>query len=220
MFLCKLAEQAENFNDMFGYLKEMIVLRVTTGSEFETEERNLMSVGFRNYVGQLQTSIRVLSAIQKTAEYRKYGNRLPEMKMKYQLKVHEQCNEITNLLKKAYEVCTNDESQCFIQKLLGDYYRYMYEALDIRQFQEPVKQPKEKHKDKDKEKEKEADEEKQMIPEEALISDNQLKQYKKDQDELKFKALKAYSYATVKAEKSILSSHPTRLALALNYSIF
>ena len=38
--------------------------------------------------------------------------------------------------------------------------------------------------------------------------------------ELKGKALKTYSFATHKAEKSLLTANPVRLSVALNYGVF
>ena len=43
---------------------------------------------------------------------------------------------------------------------------------------------------------------------------------KKERDVIKESALKAYSFATHKAERGVLSSNPIRLSLALNFSIF
>ena len=42
----------------------------------------------------------------------------------------------------------------------------------------------------------------------------------KDRDAIKELALKAYSFATHKAERGVLSANPVRLSLALNFSIF
>jgi hypothetical protein len=42
----------------------------------------------------------------------------------------------------------------------------------------------------------------------------------KERDAIKENALKAYSFATHKAERGVLSANPVRLSLALNFSIF
>ena len=42
----------------------------------------------------------------------------------------------------------------------------------------------------------------------------------KERDAIKENALKAYSFATHKAERGVLSANPVRLSLALNFSLF
>ena len=41
------------------------------------------------------------------------------------------------LKNKAYKVCSDNESMCFFQKLIGDHYRYAYDALDINPYVQP-----------------------------------------------------------------------------------
>ena len=49
IFLARVAEQAERFEDMFGFLEEAIQLKA--GEDFTIDERNLLSVGFKNLIG-------------------------------------------------------------------------------------------------------------------------------------------------------------------------
>ena len=42
----------------------------------------------------------------------------------------------------------------------------------------------------------------------------------REYDDLKQKALKSYSFAVHKAEKNLIASHPVRLGIALNFSVF
>ncbi len=55
----------------------------------------------------------------------------------------------------------------------------------------------------------------QEDPEEKFMDD-----VTKERDAIKELALKAYSFATHKAERGVLSANPIRLSLALNFSIF
>jgi hypothetical protein len=55
----------------------MIEVKYELNDDFDNEERNLVSVGFRNYVGKLQTAIRIMTAIQKGPKYHKYKEILP-----------------------------------------------------------------------------------------------------------------------------------------------
>ena len=51
--MAKIAEQAEDFTDMKDYIFEMIEIKSQLGQDFEKAERDLMSVGLRNYIGVL-----------------------------------------------------------------------------------------------------------------------------------------------------------------------
>jgi len=61
IFMARVAEQAERFNDMVKYLTDVINMKK---EDFTTEERNLLSVGFKNQIGSKRTAIRTISAIE------------------------------------------------------------------------------------------------------------------------------------------------------------
>jgi len=61
IFMARVAEQAERFDDMVGYLRSVIGSKA---DDFTTEERNLLSVGFKNQIGSKRTAIRTISAIE------------------------------------------------------------------------------------------------------------------------------------------------------------
>ena len=82
IFLAKAAHEAEEFEDMYGYVKEMIDAKLELNVDFDIDERNLISVGFRNYLGKLQTAVRIMAAIGKQEKYQKFGALLPDMENK------------------------------------------------------------------------------------------------------------------------------------------
>ena len=47
IYLSKITEQTERFEDMLNYMKQV----VNTGNELNVEERNLLSVAYKNSVG-------------------------------------------------------------------------------------------------------------------------------------------------------------------------
>ena len=47
IYMSKIAEQTERYEDMITYMKNA----VNTGSELNIEERNLLSVAYKNSVG-------------------------------------------------------------------------------------------------------------------------------------------------------------------------
>ena len=59
--MARVAEQAERFYDMVEYLQKVVQNK---GEDFTTEERNLLSVGFKNQIGSKRTAIRTISAIE------------------------------------------------------------------------------------------------------------------------------------------------------------
>ena len=57
--LAKLSEQAERYDDMASYMKQFVN---TVDSVLTQEQRNLLSVAFKNVVGAKRSSWRILSA--------------------------------------------------------------------------------------------------------------------------------------------------------------
>ena len=49
IFLARVAEQAERFPDMVAFLEKAIGMK--SGEDFTIDERNLLSVGFKNLIG-------------------------------------------------------------------------------------------------------------------------------------------------------------------------
>jgi len=128
----KLAEQAERYDDMANAMKE-----VTKNEEgpLSTEERNLLSVAYKNIVGAKRSSWRVISSIeQKAADKETLAK---NYRKKIEDELHSTCKEVLDLLdtylvQKAIDRSTesaNDaESAVFYLKMKGDYYRYLAEV--------------------------------------------------------------------------------------------
>ncbi|EQB53167.1 hypothetical protein CGLO_07141 [Colletotrichum gloeosporioides Cg-14] len=57
-FLARLCEQAERYDEMVGYMKEVAKL----GGELSVDERNLLSVAYKNVVGTRRASWRIISS--------------------------------------------------------------------------------------------------------------------------------------------------------------
>jgi 14-3-3 protein epsilon len=73
IFMARVAEQAERFDDMVLYLNKVVE---TKSDDFTTEERNLLSVGFKNQIGSKRTAIRTISAIEQNPKYQKFNEGL------------------------------------------------------------------------------------------------------------------------------------------------
>jgi len=128
----KLAEQAERYDDMATAMKE--VTKMEAGP-LSTEERNLLSVAYKNIVGAKRSSWRVISSIeQKSTDKEELAK---EYRLKIEAELNEVCNEVLDLLDKhlvdkaaetAKESATHAEAAVFFLKMKGDYYRYLAEV--------------------------------------------------------------------------------------------
>lgn len=128
----KLAEQAERYDDMATAMKE--VTKMEAGP-LSTEERNLLSVAYKNIVGAKRSSWRVISSIeQKSSEKEELAK---DYRLKIEAELNEVCNEVlylldNHLVEKAREAAdessTDAEAAVFFLKMKGDYYRYLAEV--------------------------------------------------------------------------------------------
>ena len=88
IFMARVAEQAERFDDMVDFLRP--ILR-DKGGDFSVEERNLLSVGFKNLIGGKRTAIRTISAIEQNPKYGKYQDALATYKQSIETKLTADC---------------------------------------------------------------------------------------------------------------------------------
>ena len=80
IFLARVAEQAERFEDMVNFLESAI--KAKSGEDFTVDERNLLSVGFKNLIGSQRGAIRTIGAIEQNPKYTKFGGALQTYKKK------------------------------------------------------------------------------------------------------------------------------------------
>jgi len=167
----KLAEQAERYDDM----AEVMKMVTEEGGELSNEERNLLSVAYKNVVGARRSSWRVVSSIEGKAEG---SDKKQQMAKEYREKIEKElkdiCHDVLGLLDKFLIAnATAPESKVFYLKMKGDYFRYLAEVA--------------------------AGEEKATI-----IADSQ----------------EAYKKAFDISKEGMQPTHPIRLGLALNFSVF
>jgi len=167
----KLAEQAERYDDMAAAMKKV----TESGVELSNEERNLLSVAYKNVVGARRSSWRVISSIeQKTEGSERKQAMAREYREKIEKELRDICQDVLQLLDKfLIPKASNPESKVFYLKMKGDYFRYLAEVAtgDSRS---------------------------------AVIDDSQ----------------RAYSEAFEIAKTQMQPTHPIRLGLALNFSVF
>jgi len=124
--MSKVTEQTERFEDMIDHIKRI----VNSEKELTVEERNLLSVAYKNTVGSRRTAWRALSSIEQKEEA-KGGTHLAlirEYKKKVEAELSKWCNEIIKLLDdRLVTGATNSEAKVFYLKMKGDYFRYICE---------------------------------------------------------------------------------------------
>ena len=126
IFMARVAEQAERFDDMVTYLQDVVKEK---NEDFTTEERNLLSVGFKNQIGSKRTAIRTISAIEQNPKYQKFSAGLDSYKKKIEKELFDQCMSIVEIVKtNCMKVASTDETKAFFYKMIGDYYRYVAEC--------------------------------------------------------------------------------------------
>jgi len=172
VFMARLAEQAERYEDMVEYMKRV----ASMGTELSLEERNLLSVSYKNSVGARRSAWRAVTALEtkEGAKGPKFQEVISGYKEKVTAELKQRCTEILDILSKdLVPTASNSESKVFYLKMKGDYHRYLAEF---------------------------------GIP-------NESSKYSEDAHE-------AYKQASDIALADLPPTHPIRLGLALNFSVF
>ncbi|KAI9882396.1 MAG: hypothetical protein M1823_005860 [Watsoniomyces obsoletus] len=173
VYLAKLAEQAERYEEMVENMKNV----ASADQELSVEERNLLSVAYKNVIGARRASWRIVTSIEQKEEAK--GNEsqvslIKEYRQKIEAELAKICEDILEVLDKhLIPSAQSGESKVFYHKMKGDYHRYLAEfALGDKRKQSAEK------------------------------------------------SLEAYKNATEVAQTDLAPTHPIRLGLALNFSVF
>merc|ERR1739844_260338 len=150
VYKAKLAEQAERYDEMVASMKTVASLDV----ELTVEERNLLSVAYKNVIGARRASWRIISSIEQKEENKAAEDKLKMIKT-YRTQVEQELKDICNY------------------KMKGDYHRYLAEFATSN-----------------------------------------------DRKEAAENSLVAYKAASDIAMTELPTTHPIRLGLALNFSVF
>ncbi|KAF2645993.1 14-3-3-like protein [Massarina eburnea CBS 473.64] len=172
-FLARLCEQAERYDEMVTFMKEVAKI----GGELTVDERNLLSVAYKNVVGTRRASWRIISSIEQKEESKgsdKHVGTIREYRKKIETELEDVCQDVLNVLDDSLiPKAESGESKVFYHKMKGDYHRYLAEF---------------------------ASGEKRKVAATA--------------------AHEAYKTATDVAQTELTPTHPIRLGLALNFSVF
>jgi len=153
---------------MCEFTSKLVIERCKNKAELSVEERNLLSVAFKNVVGSKRASWRTLNAESGDID----AGLLTKYKDYVEKELKGKCQEVLKLLEDhllpSYKG-KKTEAEVFYLKMCADYYRYLAEFCSEQNFPS--------------------------------------------------KAEKMYSEAMVVAKECLDETHPTRLGLALNFSV-
>jgi 14-3-3 protein epsilon len=158
---------------MVTFMKEVAKI----GGELTVDERNLLSVAYKNVVGTRRASWRIISSIEQKEESKgseKHVGTIRDYRQKIETELEQVCQDVLNVLDESLiPKAESGESKVFYHKMKGDYHRYLAEF---------------------------ASGEKRKVAATA--------------------AHEAYKTATDVAQTELTPTHPIRLGLALNFSVF
>lgn len=131
VYLAKVSEQAERFEEMARFMEKVVNSLDKEKEELTDEERNLLSVAYKNVIGFRRASWRIVSSVHAKEEI--LGNKstvtlINAYRSKIESEMDSICNQILNLLgSHLIPSATSPESKVFYLKMKGDYYRYLAE---------------------------------------------------------------------------------------------
>lgn len=173
VYSAKLSEQAERYEEMVIAMKAVAKLDL----ELTVEERNLLSVAYKNVIGARRASWRIISSIEQKEENKgnhQHVTRIQDHRQKVEKELADICEDILNILDCHLIIhAISGESKVFYYKMKGDYHRYLAEFANGQGRKD--------------------------------AADN---------------SLLAYKSASDIASAELAPTHPIRLGLALNFSVF
>merc|ERR1712084_121788 len=137
IFLARVAEQAERFEDMVDYLSKVLESK---GGDVSADERNLISVAFKNLISSKRAACRTIAAIEQNPKYSKFGDALSKYKATIEKQLTADCEKVITIIdQQVLSKECGEEAKAFFVKMVGDYYRYIAENAKDSKLEE-VKQ--------------------------------------------------------------------------------
>ena len=125
IFLARVAEQAERYDDMVDFLTEVLKVK---GQSVNADERNLLSVAFKNLISSKRAACRTILAIEQNPKYAKFNDALLQYKSKIEGQLQADCEKIIEIIKThVLSTDASPDAKAFFVKMTGDYYRYIAE---------------------------------------------------------------------------------------------
>ena len=126
IFMARVADQAERYEDMVEFLKEIIK---ESKEDISMDVRNLLSVGFKNLISAQRSAWKTVQAIEQNKKYAEYSDNCAQYRDKISAELAANCEKIIEIVKnEALPKASDDEAKVFYLKMIGDYYRYTAET--------------------------------------------------------------------------------------------
>merc|ERR1712066_158673 len=117
VYFAKLAEQAERYDEMANHMEAV----GADPAELSVEERNLLSVAYKNAVGSRRAAWRIITSVQQketTKGNAEQAKNAQEYCGKVEAELQKICDEILGLLDKSLIAqASTGESKVFYQKM-------------------------------------------------------------------------------------------------------
>jgi hypothetical protein len=134
ILFAKMAEQAERYEDMVGFMDSV----VRTGETLTADERNLLSVAYKNVVGARRSSYRVMKSHSTRQDDSVDKKEVDDELQRIREELEKSCRDVLDLLDNYLikDVPESDEAEkaveqaVFYLKMKGDYFRYLVEVED------------------------------------------------------------------------------------------
>jgi len=128
VFRAKVAEQAECFEEMVSAMHKVVEL----DSNLTVEERNLLSIAYKNLIGSKRTAWRIISSLHDKEKHKDQNSwkliQMTELRESIEKQLHSTCDEILGLIDRYLLTGSVDvKAKVFWNKMKGDYYRYIAE---------------------------------------------------------------------------------------------
>jgi hypothetical protein len=147
----KMAEQAERYEDMVEFMDNV----VRTGETLTPDERNLLSVAYKNVVGARRSSYRVVSSHVTNSGEGIKKEVAEEFTKKIREELEKRCRDVLDLLDNFLIKDIGDgegkqetgvEQAVFYLKMKGDYFRYLVEVEEEKDKKEIIEKSSEAYK--------------------------------------------------------------------------
>jgi len=132
--MARVAEGAERYDDMARLMKDIVMWTNSNQCDLSVEERNLLSVAYKNVIGTRRSAWRQIAEPLDDPNP-KFNSFVEAFRSQVADEIEKICAEVLDLLenhlvKNAARNNAEEEAKVFYIKMLGDYYRYRAESAD------------------------------------------------------------------------------------------
>jgi len=135
VFIARTAEAAERYEDMSRFMRQLVEWTDEEGKDLTIEERNLLSVAYKNVIGARRASWRTLNVTADDV----FDSIMQGYKAQVEKELDAVCTDVLDLLeniliKNATNTGATEEAEVFYLKMAGDYYRYRAESVTDKDY--------------------------------------------------------------------------------------